>query len=206
MSGRESERRRIIAGQNGDGVFKLRAALSERRGFRFGRGEFGFGARDIEVVADAAIETAADELDLFFAQIHGAVHGGDFRIQRANGKIIFRHVRLKRQQHAIKSGERRLRIGAGAFKTAAHPAPQIHFVTQVQRHAERIRGDVAETRVLVRRKTLARETRVEIQARQEFTARDSRGGSRLVDARDGRFQVLIRTAAPVIPVHSVFRR
>ena len=72
--------------------------------------------------------------------------GGDFRIERAKRKIILRHVGLEREQHVVIIRERRLRIGARAFKTAAHAAPQIHFVAQVQRRVEGVGRDVAEAR------------------------------------------------------------
>jgi hypothetical protein len=59
------------------------ALLGERGGFGLGGGEFGFGLGDVEFAADAAFETAAHEPDLFMAQIHRAVHRGDFGVERA---------------------------------------------------------------------------------------------------------------------------
>jgi len=60
-----------------------------------------------------------------------------FRIQRAQGKIISRHVRLQGEQDIVVRGERGLGIGAGAFEAAPHPAPQVNLIAQIQG-----RGDV----------------------------------------------------------------
>ena len=137
----------MLADQNGEGVFQFGAALGQRGGFGFGGGQFGFGAGDIEFVADAAFEAAAHQPHLLLAQVHRAGDGGDFRVERAEREIVLRDVGLQREQDVVERGERGLGVGAGAFETAPDAAPQINFVAQIERRAERVGRDVAEARV-----------------------------------------------------------
>ncbi len=91
----------------------------------------------VEFIADAAVEAAAHQAHLFLAQINRAVHGGDFRVERPEPEIILRDVGLESQQDIVEGRQRALGVGARAFETAAHAAPQINFVTQVQRRRAR---------------------------------------------------------------------
>ena len=61
-------------------------------GFRFGGGQFGFGASHIQFVADAAFKAAADQSHLFSAQAHRARDGRDFSVERAEREIILRDI------------------------------------------------------------------------------------------------------------------
>src|SRR5437588_6421606 len=70
--GSEFEGGRVGTDKDSKGVLEFGAALSERGSFRFGGSQFGFGAGDIEFVADAAFETAPNETDLLVAQADGA--------------------------------------------------------------------------------------------------------------------------------------
>jgi hypothetical protein len=97
--------------------------LGERRGFRFGGGQFGFGAGDVEVVADAAVETAADQLHLFLAQINRAGHGGDFGVERPEPEIILRDVGLERQQHIAEMPRARPGHRRARFQIRGAPGP-----------------------------------------------------------------------------------
>jgi integrase len=123
IGGGQMQRGGIAADQDGNGVLQFRALLRERGGLSLGGGKFGFSANDVEVVADAAVETAADQTHLLLAQINRASHGGDFRVESAEPEIILRNVGLERQQHIVERRERSLGIGARAFKSTAHTAP-----------------------------------------------------------------------------------
>ncbi len=161
--------------------------MCEPGGFGFGAGKFSFGAGDIQVAADAAIETAAHQPNLFFAQIHRPHNRGDLRIERPQCEIILRDFGMEREQDILKHGKRGLCVGAGAFEPAPDASPQINFVAQVERGAERIRRAAAEARLLVWRKTLPDPVRIGVETGKQFAARDPGNGSRLVDPGDGRF-------------------
>ena len=111
------------------------------------------------------------------------VDGGDFRVERSQCKIILRHVGLEREQHVVKIRQRRLRIGARALKKAAHAAPQIHFVAQVQRRAEGVGRDVAEAGIGVGRITCARKTRIQTQGWASTALRATRAVARAWSTR-----------------------
>ena len=113
----------VLADENGQGVFKFGAAPGERGGVRFRGGEFRFGASNVEFVADAPFEAAAHELHLLFAQVDGRCDRSDFGVERAQGKIILRYIRVQEEQDIVERGDRRLCLGAGALEAATDAAP-----------------------------------------------------------------------------------
>jgi len=97
-----------------------------------------------------------------------------------------------------------LRVGAGALETAPDATPQINFVTQVERRAVVVRGQVAEARYLIGRKTLARIARIGIERREQFAAGDPGRGASLLDAGDGDLQFLVRASRTALQVVQSF--
>jgi len=143
------EHRRVGPDENGNGVFQFRPLLRQRGGLRFGSRQLRFRARDVQVTANPALEPAANEPHLLFAQPHGPRHGGDFGVQCSHRKIILGNVGLEREQHIVERGQRCLGVGSRAFETAPNPAPKVNFVTEIQRDTERAGGKIAEIGLLV---------------------------------------------------------
>ena len=187
---------RVRANQDGQGVLELGAAFGQRGGFGFRGCQFGFRSRDVQLVADAALETAADELDLLVAQAHGAGHSGDLSIERAEQEIVLRDVSLEGEQDVVVGGEGGRGLGAGALEAAADPSPQINLVAQVERGAEGVGRQRPEAGDLVRGNALAREARIEIQVGQELAARHPGSRAGLVHARDRSLEFLVGFQRP----------
>src|SRR5258708_36383501 len=122
------------------------SALGQRRRLGLRGGHCGLRAGDIELAANAALETASYQPELFLAQINRARDRRNFSVQRADCKIVLRHVGLERKQDVIERSERCLGVRAGALKTATHATPEIDLVAQIERRAERISGYRTEAR------------------------------------------------------------
>jgi hypothetical protein len=96
------------------------------------RGNFGLELPQRELVNEASVKAQRLELVRARSQLKGALRRGDLRVEREHREVRAHHVRCERDAHGLARRLGREKIGARRLGCAGEPAPQIHFVCDVE--------------------------------------------------------------------------
>ena len=134
---RNGELRGRLAGQNGDGVFQLRALDSQVGQLRLRGVELGFGLRHVGIGSHAAGEAVAGEHQILLVGLDGLLEQRGIAIEPVQLEIVLGELGLIEQAGVLEQRREGLgRVGAGG-DAAVDAAPDVGRVGSAHRECRR---------------------------------------------------------------------
>jgi len=181
-------------------VFETGAPPPQTGGVGFGRGQFGFGAGNIQAADLAVAEQAVDQAQVLPAQFDGALQQVNFGVEGAQSEIVAGEVGVQGQAKIFVIGGGRLVLGGGGLDRAPHPPPKIDLPAEVEGYIEDGGGEAAAAGGQGIRGATAGDGRIEVDAWEQVGFPDAGGGAGLLDPGDSRLEALVGSPGATLQI------